>query len=115
MTKFKEYIKIDGADSIISSISKTSTEFDDAISKTHIIKENRKAKYHEITRAKELSLALLEDIERLNSLFAKKEPVEKPIKRGRIKKRGRPRKTKAQKVKSMKKSLKALKKGLRKK
>ena len=47
MTKFKEYIKIDGADSIIGGIAKTSAEFDDAINKTHLIAEHKKDKYQE--------------------------------------------------------------------
>ena len=60
-----------------------------------------------------MSLSLLQDIEHLNSFFIKKEVTEKPIKRERHRKRGRPRKTKAEKVKEMRKNLKALKKGLR--
>ena len=58
-------------------------------------------------------MSLISDIQNLNELFAKKksEAVEKPILK---KRKGRPRKTKAEKIKKMKTSLKALKTKLKK-
>lgn len=120
MNRLKEYIKINGANTIVANIEKMSADVDGALTNTHVIQEHRKEKYHEIAHANALSLSLLHDIQTLNGFFTKKEIAEEET----IRKRGRPRKIKVQEPKrkrgrprknlKIKRNLKLLKRSLRK-